>query len=527
MTVADNKVFLGIELGSTRIKAALIDGDNKTIASGGFGWENRLENGIWTYRMEDVWAGLAASFGDLCEDYRTKRGRPLESVSAIGISAMMHGYLPFDKGGKQLAAFRTWRNTCTEEAAEKLTEKLNFNIPQRWSVAHLYQAILNGEGHVGEIDFLTTLSGYVHYQLTGRRVLGIGDASGMFPIDSAANDFNGQMLSVFDSLVAEKSFGWKVADILPKVLVAGEDAGALTQEGARLLDPTGSVLKAGIPLCPPEGDAGTGMVATNSVTQRGGNVSAGTSIFAMIVLEKALSKVYPEIDMVTTPAGKPVAMVHCNNGSSDLDGWVGLLGEAGVLMGGNADRTALYDALFKIALEGEADCGGLLAYNYLSGEHTSGFGEGRPLFARLPDARFTLANFMRTHLYSTVATLRMGMNILTEKEKVSLDTLLGHGGFFKTQGVGQRVMAAALDVPIAVMESAGEGGAWGCALLAAYRAEKAGDETLEDFLAQKVFAGVKGSRVEPDAGDVKGFAAFMERYTEGLAIERAALTHLK
>ena len=525
--MAENKLFLGIELGSTRIKAALIDQTYKTVATGGFGWENRLEDGVWTYRMEDVWAGLAASFADLCADCRAKTGRLPGPISAIGISAMMHGYLPFDKDGAQLAAFRTWRNTSTEEAAKELTEKLSFNIPQRWSAAHLYQAILNGEGHVGDIDFLTTLAGYVHYRLTGRRVLGIGDASGVFPIDSAANDFDGRMLPIFDSLAAQKGFGRKLSRILPKVLAAGKDAGALTEAGAALLDPTGSVLQAGIPLCPPEGDAGTGMVATNSVTQRGGNVSAGTSIFAMIVLEKALSKVYPEIDMVTTPAGKPVAMVHCNNGSSDLDGWVGLLGEAAELMGAKSDRTALYDALFKTALAGEADCGGLLAYNYLSGEHTSGFAAGRPLFARLPDARFTLANFIRTHLYATVATLRMGMNILTEQEKVSLGTLLGHGGFFKTEGVGQRVMAAALDLPIAVMESAGEGGAWGCALLAAYRTEKAEGETLEDFLAHKVFSGVKGSRVEPNPEDVKGFAVFMKRYTKGLAIERAALTHLK
>jgi len=518
-------VALGIELGSTRIKAALINEECLTVASGGFEWENRFEGGVWTYKLEDVWTGLAASFKALCEDYQAKQGGPLPEVSAIGISAMMHGYLPFDKDGEQLCAFRTWRNTSTGQAAGELTGKLGFNIPQRWSVAHLYQAILNGEGHLGKIDFLTTLAGYVHYKLTGRRVLGIGDASGMFPIDSEIGDYDAGKLAIFNKLAGEKGFEQDLAQILPKVLPAGADAGKLTPEGAKLLDPTG-LLKPGTPLCPPEGDAGTGMVATNSVAERGGNVSAGTSIFAMIVLERALSKVYPEIDMVTTPTGKPVAMVHCNNGMSDLDAWVGLLREAAALVGGPADKAELFGALLTKALEGEADCGGLVSFNYLSGEHLTGFAQGRPLFARMPDASFNLANFIRTLLYTSVSTLHLGMKILTEGENVKLDTLLGHGGLFKTKGVGQRVMAAAVGVPVAVMESAGEGGAWGCALLAAYLTQKDKYPTLEDFLTRRAFANVDSVCVSPDPADRAGFEAFIARFEAGLKVERAAVEHL-
>ena len=524
--IAEGGTSLGIELGSTRVKAVLIDEHYAPVASGSYDWENRLENGIWTYRLEDVWTALQSAFGNLAEDVRNRYGVPLETVGSIGISAMMHGYLVLDKEGKQLVPFRTWRNTITERAAAELTEKFRFNIPQRWSIAHLYQAILNGEGHVKDIAFLTTLSGYVHWKLTGRKALGVGDASGVFPIDSAVNNYNAGMLRQFDVLTEGRGFGWKLEGILPAVLGAGEDAGSLTEEGAKLLDPS-LRLKAGIPLCPPEGDAGTGMVATNSVAGRTGNISAGTSVFAMIVLEKELSKVYTEIDMVTTPAGKPVAMVHCNNCTSDLDAWVRLFRELAETLGAKVEKGALYDALYYKALEGDGDCGGLVSYNYYAGEPITGMAEGRPLFARMPDSRFTLANFMRALLFSTMGTLKIGMDILTEKERVCLDQLLGHGGLFKTKGVGQRLMAAALNVPVAVMESAGEGGAWGIALLAAYSRQRAKGETLEGFLARKVFAGNAGERVEPDAEDLRGFGAFMSRYTGGLAMERAAVEHLK
>jgi sugar (pentulose or hexulose) kinase len=524
--IAEGKTFLGIEFGSTRIKAVLIGENYKALASGGHEWENRLEEGIWTYHLEDVWSGLADSFRNLAAGVQDRYGIVLEKTGAAGISAMMHGYLAFDRNGKLLAPFRTWRNTITETAALELTETFNFNIPQRWSIAHLYQAILNGENHVKDIAFLTTLAGYVHWKLTGKKMLGVGDASGMFPVDSAVNSYNSRMLGQFNELTADRGFGWKLPDILPGVLNAGENAGALTEEGARLLDPEGR-LKAGVPFCPPEGDAGTGMTATNSVAVRTGNVSAGTSVFAMVVLEKALSRVYPEIDMVTTPSGKPVAMVHCNNCSSDLDAWVGLFRESAGLMGASFEKSALYDALYEKALEGDPACGGLLSYNYYSGEHITGLEEGRPLFVRTPDSRFNLANCMRTLLFSAMGALRLGMNILTEKEQVRLDSLLGHGGLFKTREVGQKLMAGALNVPVAVMESAGEGGAWGIALLAAYMAGRDDGETLERFLAKRVFAGTAGERVEPDPQDVQGFESFMKRYTAGLAIERAAVEHLK
>lgn len=524
--IISGKTFLGIELGSTRIKAVLIGEDYNPIASGSHDWENRLEDGVWTYHLDDVSKGLQASFKKLADEVLERYGTTLTATGGIGISAMMHGYLAFDKAGNQLVPFRTWRNTTTEQAAEKLTELFGFNIPQRWNIAHLYQAILNGESHINDISFLTTLAGYVHWKLTGEKALGVGDASGVFPIDSETNGYNARMMNEFDSLVSDKNFGWKLEDILPRVLNAGDSAGVLTEEGARLLDPTGE-LKSEIPLCPPEGDAGTGMVATNSVAVRTGNVSAGTSVFAMIVLEKELSKVYTEIDMVTTPTGKPVAMVHCNNCTSDLDAWVRLFGELLAEMGAKADKPALYDALYFKALEGEPDGGGLLSYNYYSGEPITGLETGRPLFIRAADSKLTLANFMRTLLFSTMGTLKLGMDILTEKEHVRLDRLLGHGGLFKTKGVGQKLMAAALGVPVAVMESAGEGGAWGIALLAAFMAKKGEGETLEAFLEQKVFAGNGGVSVEPDAKDAQGFTAFMERYTKGIAIERAAVEHLR
>ncbi|MDR0784820.1 MAG: ATPase [Treponema sp.] len=520
--VVEGKTSLGVELGSTRIKAVLIDESYSPIASGGHEWENRLVDGVWTYSLDDVWSGIQDSFHKLADDVRSRYGVPLTTTGSIGVSAMMHGYLAFGADERLLVPFRTWRNTMTEQAAAELTDLFRFNIPQRWSVAHLYQALLNAEEHTKRVSFITTLAGYVHWRLTDEKVLGVGDASGAFPVDGAAFAYNRRMLAEFDALAARKGFGRKLEDLLPRVLTAGENAGFLTEEGAKLLDPSG-VLRAGIPFCPPEGDAGTGMVATNSVAERTGNVSAGTSIFAMIVLEKELSKALTEIDAVTTPAGKSVAMVHCNNCTSDLDAWLRLFREATELFGAAIDKSAFYDALYYKALEGDADCGGLLAYNYYGGEPITGLEQGRPLFARAPDGRFTLANFMRTLLFSAMGTLKLGMDILVGKEGVRLDRLLGHGGLFKTKGVGQRLMAAALNIPIATMDSAGEGGAWGAALLAAYTRLKREGETLETFLAERVFAENAGVSVEPDPQDVKGFEAFMERYVKGLAIEKAAI----
>ena len=520
------KTVLGVEFGSTRIKAVLIGDDHMPIASGSYDWENRYENGVWTYSLEDVWTGLQESYGRLSNNVLDQYNVPLKTVSAIGFSGMMHGYLPFDREGIQLAPFRTWRNTITGLAAEKLTDLFQFNIPQRWSIAHVYQAILNQESHVKDVCFLTTLAGYVHWKLTGQKVLGIGEASGVFPIDSSANNYDERMVELFNERIAAENIAWRLQGILPKVLVAGEPAGLLTEEGARLIDPTGQ-LPAGIPLCPPEGDAGTGMVATNSVAERTGNVSAGTSVFAMIVLEKALSRLYPEIDMVTTPSGKPVAMVHSNNCTSDLNAWIELFHEFCQELGVDIKASRLFEMLYQKALTGDADGGGLLAYNYLSGEHITHMEEGRPLFVRTPESRFTLSNFMRTHLFSSLGALRIGMDILFEQEKVKIEQLLGHGGFFKTKEVGQKIMAAAMDVPVSVMETAGEGGAWGIALLAAYLRHKAHNETLEDYLSNKVFAGENGITVAPDQTDVDGFTTFMERYKTGLPIERAAVDGFK
>ena len=520
--IESGTAVLGIEFGSTRIKAALIGEGHTPIASGSYGWENQYENGIWTYSLDDVWTGLQESFRELSSEVQKKYNTPLQTIGAIGFSGMMHGYLAFDKDDNLLAPFRTWRNTITGQAAEELTEMFQFNIPQRWSIAHLYQAILNKESHVKDISYLTTLAGYVHWQLTGQKVMGIGEASGMFPIDSATNDYDTGLIALFNNQIAVENFPWQLQDILPKALVAGEAAGALTEEGAKLLDPTGQ-LKANIPLCPPEGDAGTGMVGTNSVAMRTGNVSAGTSVFAMIVLEKALSKLYPEIDMVTTPSGKPVAMVHSNNCTSDLNAWVGLFQEFTDALGVTIDQSQLFEMLYQKALTGDADGGGLLAYNYLSGEHITHLEEGRPLFVRTPESRFTLANFMRVHLFAALGALKLGLNILFEQEQVQIDQVLGHGGFFKTREVGQKMMAAAMNVPVSVMETAGEGGAWGIALLAAYMLNKAADEPLEAYLANKVFAGEAGTTMAPDQADVAGFAAFMERYKKGLVIEKAAV----
>ncbi len=517
-----NKTALGIEFGSTRIKAVLVDDKNQPIASGAHEWENRYENGIWTYSLEDIWTGIQDCYQDMAKDVKAKYDVELESVGAFGVSAMMHGYMPFNKDGELLVPFRTWRNNITGEASEKLMELFNYNIPQRWSIAHLYQAILNGEEHVKDIDYIATLEAYVHWKLTGRRVLGIGDAAGMFPIDTARADYNQKMVDKFDELTAPYGFSWKLRDIMPKALVAGEDAGVLTEEGAKLLDVTGK-LKAGIPMCPPEGDAGTGMVATNSVAVRTGNVSAGTSVFAMIVLEKELSRPYKEIDMVTTPSGHLVAMAHSNNCTSDLNAWVNVFKEFAEAMGMEVDMNKLFGTLYNKALEGDPDCGGLLSYCYFSGEHMTGFEEGRPLFVRSPESRFNLANFMRTNLYTCLGAMRVGLNLLFEKEDVKVDRLLGHGGLFKTKGVGQQILADAVNAPVSVMATAGEGGAWGIALLASYLVNKEEGETLEAFLDNKVFADQESSTLDPKPEGVAGFNAFMDRYMKGLSIEKAAV----
>lgn len=520
------KTALGIEFGSTRIKAVLVGEDNAPIASGSHDWENRLENGIWTYTLEDIWTGLQDSYTKMAQEVKDQYDVTLTKIGAIGFSAMMHGYMAFDQKGELLVPFRTWRNTITAEASEKLTKLFNFNIPQRWSISHLYQAILKGEDHVKDIVFQTTLAGYIHWKLTGEKVLGIGEASGMFPIDSNTKDFDRDMIHKFNETIADKGFSWKLEDILPKVLVAGEAAGTLTEEGAGLLDVSGN-LQAGIPLCPPEGDAGTGMTATNSVAVRTGNVSAGTSVFAMIVLEKALSKVYEEIDLVTTPTGEPVGMVHCNNCTSDLNAWVNIFKEFAEAFGIKADMDQLFGTLYNKALEGDADGGGILAYNYFSGEHITGFEQGRPMIVRTPDSKFNLANFMRVNLFTSLGALKVGLDILLKEEGVKLDRILGHGGLFKTEGVGQKIMAAAMNAPVSVMETAGEGGAWGIALLASFMKNKGADETLDNYLAEKVFAGYEGVEMSPDESDVKGFDEFIVRYKAGLPIERAAVENLQ
>jgi sugar (pentulose or hexulose) kinase len=524
--IESGKTALGIEFGSTRIKAVLIGEDHTPIASGSHDWENRYENGVWTYGLEDIWTGLQESYRKLSQEISEKYKTRLRTIGAIGFSGMMHGYMAFDKGGNLLVPFRTWRTTTTAQAATELTDLFQFNVPHRWSVAHLHQAILNKEPHVPDISYQTTLAGYVHWKLTGEKVLGVGDASGMFPIDSQINNYDASKIELFNKRLGKINVSWKLQDIFPKVLVAGDPAGMLTEEGAKLLDPTGE-LQAGIPLCPPEGDAGTGMAATNSVAERTGNVSAGTSVFAMIVLEKELSKLHPEIDMVTTPSGKPVAMAHSNTCTSDLNAWVGLFREFVDALGVEISQSQLFEMLYKKGLSGDADGGGLLAYNYLSGEPITHLEEGRPLFIRTPESRFSLSNFMRVHLFSALATLKIGMDILFEEEKVKIDKVLGHGGFFKTEEVGQKIMAAALNVPVSVMETSGEGGAWGIALLAAYVLRKQANEPLEAYLSNKVFAESKSTTIAPDQRDVDGFAAFMRRYKDGLAIERTAVEALK
>jgi sugar (pentulose or hexulose) kinase len=523
--IEDGKTALGVEFGSTRIKAVLIGEDHASIASGSHEWENRYENGIWTYSLEDIWTGLQESYRKLSREVMEKYNTPLQTIGAIGFSAMMHGYMAFDKNGNLLVPFRTWRNTITGQAASELTDLFQFNIPLRWSIAHLLQAILNKEAHVRDVSYLTTLAGYVHWKLTGQKVVGVGEASGIFPIDSLTNDYDVRKIESFNERLQAEAIPWKLQHILPKILAAGDPAGVLTEEGVKLLDPTGR-LQAGIPLCPPEGDAGTGMVATNSIAERTGNVSAGTSVFAMIVLEKDLSTVYPEIDIVTTPAGKPVAMVHSNTCTSDINAWVELFHEFTRALGVEVAQSSLFEMLYKKALTGEADGGGLLAYNNFSGEPITHLEKGRPLFVRTPESRFTLANFMRVHLFSALGALKIGLDILFEQEHVKVDRIVGHGGFFKTKEVGQKMMAAAMNVPVSVMETAGEGGAWGIALLGSYMIHKAANEPLDAYLSNKVFSGEHGTTIAPDPADVAGFAAFMERYKKGLVIERAAVDEL-
>jgi sugar (pentulose or hexulose) kinase len=523
--------YLGIELGSTRIKAVVVGADGTPLAQGGYGWENRYENAVWTYDPDDVWTGLRNAFATLLDDYREKHSGAAPDIKAIGISAMMHGYFAFDTSGELLVPFRTWRNTTTLMASEILTPLFGFNIPQRWSVAHIAKAIMDDEPHVKSVKLLTTLAGYVHHALTGRNVLGVGDASGMFPINFESCEYNKNMITQFDALFADKGLSWKLDDILPEILPAGADAGVLTDEGAALLDPAG-ILKAGIPFCPPEGDAGTGMVATNAVRPRTGNVSAGTSVFAMVVLEHALSHVYNEIDIVTTPTGRPVAMVHCNNCTTEIDAWAGVFREFAAAVGAdgviNADISEdnLFSVLYGEAMRGEPDCGGLLCYNYLAGEPVTGFDEGRPLFVRVPGSRLTFANFMRSHLYGAVATLRLGMDILSG-EGVSIDKFVGHGGYFKKADAGQQVMADALKTPVQVMKTAGEGGAWGMALLAAYRMLASKGETLEDWLDTHIFAGMKGREIAPDPDGAAGFEVYLNRYRAGLTVERAAIEKIR
>ena len=521
-TIEAGKAILGIELGSTRIKAVLIDQENKPIAQGSHTWENQLVDGLWTYSIEAIWSGLQDCYADLRTNVKNAYGIEIETLAAIGVSAMMHGYMPFNKKEEILVPFRTWRNTNTGRAAAALSELFVYNIPLRWSISHLYQAILDNESHVNEIDFLTTLAGYVHWQITGEKVLGIGDASGMLPIDPTTHNYSAEMVAKFNKLIAPKEYNWKLEDILPKVLSAGENAGVLTPKGSKKLDASGH-LKAGIPVCPPEGDAGTGMVATNAVKQRTGNVSAGTSSFSMIVLEKDLSKPYEMIDMVTTPDGSLVAMVHCNNCTSDLNAWVNLFKEYQELLGIPVDMDEIYSKLYNIALTGDTDCGGLLSYNYISGEPVTGFADGRPLFVRSANDKFNLANFMRTHLYASVGVLKIGNDILFNEEKIKVDRITGHGGLFRTKGVGQRILAAAINSPISVMETAGEGGAWGIALLGSYLVNNEKKQSLADFLDESVFVGDAGIEVSPTPEDVAGFNAYIENYKAGLPIEEAAV----
>ena len=523
--IESGKAVLGIEFGSTRIKGVLIGPDNEPIAQGNHDWENQLIDGIWTYSLDAIWNGLTDCYSNLLKDVKEKYDCTITTLASLGFSGMMHGYMAFDQNGNLLVPFRTWRNTITAQASEELTALFHYHVPQRWSVAHLYQAMLKKEPHLSKISSLFTLAGYINWQMTGEKVIGVGEASGMFPIDINTHDYNQEMVDLFDEKAALFGYSFHLRDLLPKTALAGDIAGYLTEDGAKRLDVSGN-LKAGIPIAPAEGDAGTGMTATNSVAVRTGNVSAGTSVFGMIVLEQDLKDVHDEIDLVTTPDGHLVAMAHCNNCTSDLNAWVNLFHEFAKAAGINLSMDDLYGTLYHKAMEGDADCGGLLAYNYFSGEHITGFEEGRPLFVRTPDSSFNLANFMRTNLYASLAVLKTGLDILIKEEDVKIDEIFGHGGLFKTKGVGQNILAAALNTPVSVMETAGEGGAWGMALLASYMIHKKDGESLDVYLTDHVFKGNTGSKVDPDPADVAGFEAFINRYTKGLAIERAAVEHM-
>ena len=516
------KTSLGIEFGSTRIKAVLIDDTYTTIAAGDYGWASHLEDGLWSYSQEEIWTGLQTAYAALAEDVENVYGEKLTRVGRIGFSAMMHGYLAFDKNGELLVPFRTWQNTNTSEAHEKLSELFQYNIPERWSIAHLYQAVLNDEEHIGKVDFFTTLAGYVHWKLTGKKVLGVGDASGMFPIDPTTHTYETEFIEKFNAIPEVAAQPWKLVDLLPEPLVAGTPAGTLTEEGAKLLDPTGT-LQPGITFAPPEGDAGTGMVATNSVRVRTGNVSAGTSIFAMVVLEHKLERLHPEVDLVTTPAGDLAGMSHANNFTSDLNAWVGLFGQFAAAIGTPVDAGTLYGTLFRAAIADDVDsnCGGLINYPFRSGEFLAGLPEGRPLFARGPEARMSLGNFMRAQLFSAFSPVKIGMDVMTKDEGVAVDSLVGHGGIFTTPKVAQKILAAAFDTPIKVMSTAAEGGAWGMAVLADYLWHA--DQPLDEFLDARVFADAASTTENPDENDVAGFEEFFDRFRKGLPIEHVAI----
>ena len=521
-TIIAGKAILGIEFGSTRIKAVLVDQENKPIAQGSHTWENQLVDGLWTYSTEAIWYGLQDCYADLRKNVLAQYDTEIEILAGIGISAMMHGYMAFGANDQILVPFRTWRNTNTGEAAAELSKLFNYNIPLRWSISHLYQCILDNEEHVKNIKFQTTLAGYIHWPLTGKKVLGVGDASGMIPVDPKTKDYDATMVEKFNKLISNKNYGWTLLDIFPKVLSAGENAGYLTPEGAGKLDISGH-LKAGVPMCPPEGDAGTGMAATNAVKQRTGNVSAGTSSFSMIVLEKELSQPYEMLDMVTTPDGSLVAMVHCNNCTSDINAWVKIMKEYAELLGVEQDNNQLYTRLFQLAAKGDPDCGGLISYNYISGEPVTGCMDGRPLVVRSANDKFTLANFMRAHLYGAIAVLKFGNDILFKQENVKVDRITGHGGYFTTPIVGQKMLAAALNSPISCMETAGEGGAWGIALLASYMVNNPKGLSLADWLDAVVFAGNTGTSVAPDPADVEGFNRYIENYKACLPAEQKAV----
>lgn len=524
--IINGETALGIELGSSRIKGVLTDLKGNVLAVGIYDWENSFVDNIWTYSINEIHEGIRKCYNSLRMAVKEKYDVDIKNIGAIGISAMMHGYMALDSKGKQIAPFQTWRNTNTQESADKLTELFNFNIPLRWSVAHLYQRILDKEEHLKKLDYVCTLSGYIHLKLTGKRVIGIGDAAGMFPINSEIYDYNLEMLEKFNKLIESYGYSWRLEDIFPKVLVAGENAGVLTKDGALFLDETG-MLQEGIPLCPPEGDAGTGMVATNSVAPGTGNISAGTSTFAMIVLEKQLNKVYREIDMVTTPSGFPCAMSHANNGTSDLNAWINIFSEFAQLMGMKFDVSEIFEKLYKKSLTGDSDCGGLLAYGYYSGENVTMINEGRLAFLRTPESKFNLANFMKVNIYTSLGAVKLGLDILVKNEKIKLKRITGHGGFFKTKGVGQRYLAAALNTPITVMDNASEGGAWGIALLASYMINKKDNETLEYYIEKSIFNGLSGETLYPNSEDVEGFEIFMKRYNLGLEIEKSAIENMR